>query len=291
VAELMTNDLTIGMTTWNSAAFLPASLLALRRHTDERSTRLVVHDNFSHDKTVEIARTFGADIIQRQGSQAVALMDLFNASRSDLTLLVHADVVLLNDDWLPACQRHLTGNVALVSPEDIGCGPFTRPWGVGMPESSFLLFRTREARRTRQVYWRRRFRLRLPYRGIDVTGEHITYNLPTRLAERGMTWRAMRVHTSERVDVPIYAPQFDAPLWKPVLADYRYGLGNFYSIDGVVTHYHNWFERSFEEVTDDSTRTLPDQSGGLPLAFIKVYTRNFLRDLAQGTVEIPKVSA
>jgi glycosyltransferase involved in cell wall biosynthesis len=291
VAELMPRDLTIGMTTWNSAAFLPASLAAIRRHTDERSTRLVILDNFSDDETVSIARSFGATIIRRRSSQAVALMDLFNASKSELTLLVHADVVLLNPDWLDTCARHLSGNVALVSPEDIGCGPFTRPWGVGMPESSFLLFRTKPVRRTRRVFWRRRFRLRLPYRGIDSTGDHITYNLPVRLGERGLTWKAMRVHTSEPVSAPIYTPHFDAPMWKPVLANYRYGLGNFYSIDGVVTHYHNWFERSFEDVTDDSTRTLPEKSGGLPLAFIKTYTRNILDDLARGTVQIPEAGA
>jgi glycosyltransferase involved in cell wall biosynthesis len=56
----MRPDLFVGVTTWNSAAFLPHSLAALRRNTDERRTRLMILDNFSTDATVEIARSFGA---------------------------------------------------------------------------------------------------------------------------------------------------------------------------------------------------------------------------------------
>src|SRR5207248_2355027 len=145
----MARDLFVGVTTWNSAGFLPTSLAALRRFTDERTTRLVVLDNCSTDDTAAIAKNFGAEVVKRMSSQSMALGDLFNFSRSELTLLIHADVVLLHERWLDACERHLTGNVALVSPEDIGCGPYTRPWGAGKPESSFLLFRTSLARRTR----------------------------------------------------------------------------------------------------------------------------------------------
>jgi glycosyltransferase involved in cell wall biosynthesis len=75
-------ELFVGMTTWNSAMFLPISLAALRRCTDERSTRIVVLDNYSTDRTTRIAREFGAEVRQRQGSQSMALIDLFNLSRS-----------------------------------------------------------------------------------------------------------------------------------------------------------------------------------------------------------------
>ena len=51
------SDLFVGITTWNSAAFLPISLAALRRTTDERTTRLVVLDNQSTDATRDIARS------------------------------------------------------------------------------------------------------------------------------------------------------------------------------------------------------------------------------------------
>jgi len=285
----MRRDLFIGMTTWNSAAFLPTSLAAVRRMTDERTTRIVVLDNFSTDATVHVARDFGVKVVQRRSSQSMALVDLFNFSRSSYTLLIHADVVLLARDWLDVCARHLNGNIALVSPEDIGCGPYTRPWGKGMPESSFLLFRTDLVRRTRTTVWRQRFKLRLPLRAIDLSGEHVTYNLPQRLREHRLNWQPMEVHTSVRLDEPIYVPLFNAPGWNPELAMYRYGLGNFYSLDGVVTHYHNWFERALENVGDDSAKTLPPESGGLPLAFIKRYTRNFLDDFARGAVDVPEV--
>jgi len=287
----MPKRLFMGRTTFNSAARLPHSLAAIRKHTDPRSTRLVVLDNFSTDATPAIARDFGAEVVQRRSGQAQALVDLFNFSHSPLTLLLHADVILLDDRWLEVCERHLAGDVALVSPEDIGCGPYTRPWGAGMPESSFLLFRTRLARRTRIVQWRQRFRLRLPQRAIDFNGDHITYNLPPRLRERGLRWQPMKVLTSRRVQEPIYTPRFDVPLWKPELAMYRYGLGNFYELDGIVTHYHNWFERALAEVTDDSEQTLPPQSGGLPLAFLKRYTRNFLEDLGCDSVDVPEAGS
>ena len=287
----MLRDLFVGITTWNSAAFLPHSLAGVRRNTDERRTRLMILDNHSTDASVDIARSFGAEVLRRRSGQAAALGDLFNASRSELTLLLHADVVLLTPRWLDLCARRLRESVALVSPEDIGCGPYTRPWGRGMPESSFLLFRTAFVRRTRQWRWRRRFKLRLPYRAVDFNGDHITYNLPARLAEHGLSWYPMQVHTSRRVAEPIYTPRFDAPRWQPELAMYRYGLGNFYSLDGVVTHYHNWFERALEDVEDDSTRTLSEESGALPLAFLKTYTRNFLDDLVRGVVDLPEAVA
>src|SRR5947207_2713655 len=161
-------DLFVGVTTWNSAAFLPVSLEALRKNTDAKRTRLMILDNNSTDDTIAIARSFGAEVVWRkQSSQGAALIDLFNSSRSEFTLLLHADVVLLTPQWFEASTRHLAGNVALVSPEDIGCGPYTRPWGRGMPESSFLLFRTALGRKTRRWYKRQRFKLTIPFRGID----------------------------------------------------------------------------------------------------------------------------
>src|SRR5580765_3298761 len=166
-------DLFIGVTTWNSGAFLPHSLRAIRQTTDSRRTRLMILDNCSTDVTQRMAREHGAELVVRKSGQAAALIDLFNASRSEFTLLLHADVVLLDANWFDICARQLTGNVALLSPEDIGCGPYTRPWGKGMPESSFLFFRTALARKTRRWYSRQRFKLRLPYRGIDLMGEHL----------------------------------------------------------------------------------------------------------------------
>jgi glycosyltransferase involved in cell wall biosynthesis len=283
----MQPDLFIGMTTWNSATFLPHSLQGIRHTTDPARTRVVIMDNESTDATIPIARRFDAEVVRRHSGQGAALADLFNLSRSQYTLLIHADVVLLDGSWLERCTAHLNGQVAMVSPEDIGCGPYTRPWGRNMPESSFLLFHTTLARKIRIWQWRRRFTVRLPYRAVDFTGDHITYNLPLRLTQQGLTWKAMAVHTSSPVPAAIYTPHFNPTRWIPEYARFRYGLGNFYSLDGVVTHYHNWFERTLEDVPDDSERCLPIESGGLPLAFIKKYTMNFVDDLSRGTLEVP----
>jgi len=65
----MAHDLFVGITTWNSAAFLPYSLAALRRNTDRRRTRMMILDNFSTDATVSIARGFGAEVVQRRSGQ------------------------------------------------------------------------------------------------------------------------------------------------------------------------------------------------------------------------------
>jgi hypothetical protein len=71
------------------------------------------------------------------------------------------------------------------------------------------------------------------------------------------------------------------------LSHLQYGLGNFYSIDGTITHYHNWFERIIEDVPIDSEKANLDQ-GGIPLAYIKVYTDAFLRDLRNETISLPR---
>ena len=74
--------------------------------------------------------------------------------------------------------------------------------------------------------------MKLPYRAFDFTGEHITYNVPATLAACGHTWRMMSVHMSSRESEPVYPPNC-----KP--ARRCYGLGNFYSLNGHLTHYHN----------------------------------------------------
>jgi len=282
-------ELFVGITTWNSASFIDTTLTAVRRTTDAARTRLVVFDNVSTDDTVAIARKHKAEVFQRKSGQQAALMDLFNLSNSELTLLIHADVILLDERWLDVCRKHLTGNVALVSPEDIGCGPYTRPWGKNMPESSFMFFRTALARKTRTWHWRRRFRLRVPYRGLDFSGDHITYNLPPSLQSRGYSWVPMKVHTSPRLEKPMFVPAFTPPRWREELAMYRYGLGNFYSLDGVITHYHNWYERGLADVPEDSAEVLKPQAGSLPVAFLAKYSRAFLDDYARGAVAFPEL--
>ena len=113
------------------------------------------------------------------------------------------------------------------------------------------------------------------------------------LAERGLAWTMMKVHTSPMQATPIYVPRFRPKYWDDSLAFYRYGLGNFYSIGDEITHYHNWFDRTLAHsmaLDSDSTGTFPKE-GGLPLAYVRAYTRNFIDDWDAGRLALPPLSA
>lgn len=89
----------------------------------------------------------------------------------------------------------------------------------------------------------------------------------------------MAVHWSDRVKEPIFKPT-DAPeVWSEELSFLRYGLGNFYSVNGTVTHYHNWYDR----ISSLSHR----RRISFPPEYIRTYTRAFLSDLEAGSVVIP----
>ena len=95
----------------------------------------------------------------------------------------------------------------------------------------------------------------------------------------------MAVHTSSYEEEAIYQPQFKPTHWRDTYSFYRYGLGNFYSLDGQMTHYHNWYDRtvaSSVKVDGNSQETFPAKDG-LPLAFVKAYTEKFLSDYQRGT--------
>jgi glycosyltransferase involved in cell wall biosynthesis len=286
------HDLFVGITTSNSSLFIGCCLDAIRQRTRGVRFRVAVLDNYSSDDTVEIAKSQGAQVVRKACSQPDALNTLLNLSRSPYTLLIHADTILLADKWFDLCAQKAHAN-ALVSPEDIGCGPFSRPFGKGMPESSFLFFHT--ARIRKAMHWRacRWHRLPIPRRMLDLYADHVTHNLPERLQRCGLSWFAMTVHVSDRIESPIYTPpvQTIPPnwVWNNGLAYYQYGLGNFYSIDGTITHYHNWYERLRVDVPDDSLETTTyDGSRGFPLAYIKAYTNRFLVDLREKRVRLPQ---
>ena len=282
----------VGITTWNSDLFIETCIQAVKRFTDPASTEIVVWDNESTDDTVAIAKAHGVKVISCRCPQARALNELFSQSRAIYTLLIHSDVVLLDPRWLDVCAKYLVGNVALVSPEDIGCGPYTRPWGKDKPESSFLLFRTELARDARIWTWTRKFLLRWPSRTLNFFGEHVTYNLPKTLEAKGLYWQPMAVHTSTVEDAPLFTPSFTPKYWQDSLSHFRYGLGNFYSLDGIITHYHNWFDREVsasKSLEDSSTETIP-RDGGLPAAFVKSYSLRFLADANSSKIVIPNIS-
>jgi len=280
-------ELTIGITSWNSELFLPHCIHSVRKTTPDIDVRIAVVDNESTDGSVRAARELGVDPIVRQCSQGDALNLLLERSPSRYTLLVHSDVVLLSPQWYSLCCGKIAGNVVLVSPEDIGCGPYSRPFGAGKPESSFLFFDTEPFRRTAALLWSRWHRIPYPRVRADFYGEHVTHNLPERLRRKGYAWYPMDVHLSDEVAPPIYEPAFRPGIWTEELGRLRYGLGNFYSIEGTITHYHNWYDRIDRNVDATCTRTSAPDGRGFPLAYIKAYTEAFLRDYSAGRVVLP----
>lgn len=282
-----TAELFIGITSWNSALFLPVCLRAIFDKTPNVDLRVVVLDNESTDGSAEIVRSLGAEVLVERCSQPDALNRLLALSDAPHTLLLHADVVLLDARWFDLCRSKINARTILVSPEDIGCGPYSRPFGIDMPESSFMFAATQALRKTRILQWRSWHRLPMLHRAVDFYGNHVTHNLPQRLNERGYDWQPMLVHPSDAVAPPIYAPAFKPGVWSEELGHLRYGLGNFYSLDGVITHYHNWYERLNADVEPTSQLTTGRDGTGFPLAYINAYTRAFLRDHAAGTLVLP----
>lgn len=283
-------DLFVGVTTWNSELFLAHCLESIRRTTSGLKVQIGVADNKSTDRSVEIARDFGARVHIEYCRQAIALNRLLSMSSARVTLLLHSDVILLSPRWFEVCDARLRDNVALVSPEDIGCGPLTRPYGAGMPESCFLLFDTKKAKAMRQWVWIRRKKIiPWPERKLDLDDYYVTHDLPDTLARHGYTWQPMRVHPSPRDPHVVYRPPFTPEYWSRELEDLRYAMGNFYSLDGEITHYHNWFDRVPKDVPLESRETTEGEGKGLPLAFLSLGTRTFLDDLGRNDVRVPAV--
>jgi len=284
------HDLFVGITTWNSELFLEHCLRSIHKTTAGLNVRIGVVDNFSRDRSVEIAKEFGAEVRLENCSQAIALNRLLSMSSGRLTLLLHSDVVLLSPDWYSICDARLKNDIALVSPEDIGCGPLTRPYGRGMPESCFLLFDTDKARRTRSLVWHRRRGIPWPVLRLKLDHYYVTHDLPEVLSRRGYSWLPMRVHASPRESAPVYTPPFTPEYWSEDLSFLRYGMGNFYSLGGRITHYHNWFDRVPKDVPQDSRDTTEGKGKGLPLAYLSLCTQRFIEDLKADRVVLPSAS-
>jgi glycosyltransferase involved in cell wall biosynthesis len=276
-------ELFIAIPTWNSALFLEPCLKQIEATCRGVHYQVGVLDNGSTDATVSIARHHGCKVAVHEYALPDALNQLAWWSRSPYTLFIHADTILLNPQWFALCKSKLTGANALLSPQDIGCGPYTRPWGKDRPESSFMLFRTPELRSLRNIRWVRRFRLRLPQRVVNFYSPSVTHYLPAELEKRALSWVPMKVHTSRHLLEPVYSPRPDVRCWAEELGHLEYGLGNFYSVDGVITHYHNWYERQLD---NEHVKRKPDEAL-IPLDYIGQRSRQFLADLASGNVGLP----
>ena len=279
-------ELCVGITTWNDADAIELCLDSLAHTLQNVRYEIEIVDNGSADGTVELARSRGAHVVVRDWSQSDALNHLLLRSEAPYTLLLHSDVVLLADDWYPRVVAALDERTILVAPEDIGAGPFLRAdIGAGMPESSFLFWRTADAKRLRQLLPRHLLRAvprRLPLRAINLYHLHVTHYIPELLERRGLRWRRMDVLPS-----PAGARWFElderlaGATWSADWGALAYGFGNFYALDGAITHYHQWYAR---RSAFDSTGLNDD---GVPVAYLDEAAARFARDYAAGTVKLP----
>jgi hypothetical protein len=73
-------------------------------------------------------------------------------------------------------------------------------------------------------------------------------------------------------------------IWSDELAYLRYGLGNFYGIEGQITHYHNWYDRVVS--AKDKPRSA-SQRKEFPPEFINGYSDRFLSDYKLDQVDYP----
>lgn len=275
----------VGITSWNSQLFLPHCLRSLMDTTQGQNISICVLDNNSTDDSVAIARSFGVDVIEMGCTQPQALSFLLNHSRADYTLLIHSDVILIDPRWPLLCMEKINSSVVLVSPEDIGCGPMTRPFGLNMPESSFMFFNTKLIKKCRHLgisTSRNRFFLHYEF---DFNGDHVTHNIPATLSRQGFRWFAMNVLTSNVVSEPLFIPSKPPAVWSDELMYLRYGLGNFYSIDGIITHYHNWYDRI--STRSHSVVGAAESKKDFPADFIHDYTLRFLSDYQQSNLDLP----
>lgn len=279
-------ELRVGITTRNDAQALELCLDTLARTLVGVSHEIVVVDWGSDDGTVEVARRAGAKVVVRRWLQPDALNYLLATSRSSYTLLLHSDVALLADDWYPLVSSLADGPVVLVSPDDVGVGPHLRAsYGAGKPESSFLFWRTEEAQRLRTLrprHLQRALREGLPFRVINLYHLHVTHYLPSLLAARRLAWRAMDVLPSPSLETWYeYTGGDPAATWEPAWGALEYGFGNFYAIDGRITHFHQWYARHSNLAPDE----LNDD--GVPAGFLKGAAERFRRDYYAGRVKLP----
>ena len=286
----MRPDLFVGITSWNSELFLDSCLSALAKTTAGLKTEIMVLDNGSEDSSEKITRSHGVQFVRHPCPQSDALNRLLDKSNAHYTLLLHADTIMLSERWFELCRAKLDNKVILVSPEDIGCGPFTRSFGIGQPESSFLFFDTEAAKDART--WRitrRRFRIPLKIqRMLDFYGPHITHRLTGQLALSNKSWYPMRVMHSRVLTTPVYYPEHITNHWTELLGRLEYGLGNFYEIGGVITHYHNWYDRLEARTDIKNGRSTGKNNDGFPINFVREYSLKFIDDFRHDRVSLPE---
>lgn len=288
-------ELFIGMTTWDDAFFLPTSLQSIKNCFDGIVEYTVcVIDNESKDKSREIAADFGCNVIVKASSQADALNILLDRSNGKFTLFLHSDVALLTRELWRLLNVSIDARNVLVSPEDIGMGEFwRRSYGAGMPESSFMFWKTEQALKLRSFSLYRKWNLGsllrhplyyIPKQRFDFYGPHITHRIPAILELKGLSWTQMGVHSTPKARQQWYENKDADAKWSNDWAQYEYGFGNFYSLKGCFSHYHNWLTRELSP--NNPARRL--NGNGVPIAFIRGYTERFINDFQKNTIRFPE---
>lgn len=88
-----TPDLTIVVPAFNEERFIGRQVESLRRHTRELAVEIIVVDNGSTDRTVELARAAGADLVlTQQGTVAAIRNSGAQRSAADVLAFMDADV-------------------------------------------------------------------------------------------------------------------------------------------------------------------------------------------------------
>ena len=282
-------ELRIGITCRNDRDALELCLGSIARTTADTELEVIVVDHESRDGSADLAAGASARVLVRPWNQTESINYLVGSSRAKYTLLLHSDVVLLEDGWFPHLVRRLEGNVALVSPDDSGVGAHMRKaYGSGHPESSFMLWRTALVRTIRRVHpseFPRRARVRLPLmRTLDLYNLHLTHQLASDLARQGLSWTAMTVLPSPRTTGWYHHAVPEGACWDPEWATLEYGFGNFYALEGRITHYHQWLTR----FSDHDLDLLNDD--GFPIRFLTEAAARFRADYLSGSVKIPHLS-
>jgi hypothetical protein len=69
--------------------------------------------------------------------------------------------------------------------------------------------------------------------------------------------------------------------WQDAWGRLEYGFGNFYALDGAITHFHHWYSRY---AWDDA----PLNDDGVPTAYLTEAAERFRQDYRTGAVQLPR---